>query len=276
MNQERYIKTGEFAKLVGVTKHTLFYYDKIGLFSPEIKLENGYRFYSFDQLDVFDVIQTLRELDVSLEEIKGYMNQRSPKRLLKLFQKEQSIIRKQMQQLKKMEEWIVKKSEIIEKTMQTDTEAIRIEEEPDRYMIQSCTTDTNERVWAEKIGELFEYCARNGIKSAYSIGYRQNTKEIQNGIFDQYSVFYELLDEKPQKVNYSIRPAGMYLIAYHKGKWQTLGDTYKKILEYGKENKIQLGAHCYEDILFDSLTMSEEEEYLTRIVFEIQSSKSGK
>ena len=60
MNQERYIKTGEFAKLVGVTKHTLFYYDKIGLFSPEIKLENGYRFYSFDQLDVFDVIQTLR------------------------------------------------------------------------------------------------------------------------------------------------------------------------------------------------------------------------
>ena len=61
MNQERYIKTGEFAKLVGVTKHTLFYYDKIGLFSPEIKLENGYRFYSFDQLDVFDVIQTLRE-----------------------------------------------------------------------------------------------------------------------------------------------------------------------------------------------------------------------
>ena len=70
MNQERYIKTGEFAKLVGVTKHTLFYYDKIGLFSPEIKLENGYRFYSFDQLDVFDVIQTLRELDVSLEEIK--------------------------------------------------------------------------------------------------------------------------------------------------------------------------------------------------------------
>ena len=62
-----------------------------------------------------------------------------------------------MQQLKKMEEWIVKKSEIIEKTMQTDTEAIRIEEEPDRYMIQSCATDTNERVWAEKIGELFEY-----------------------------------------------------------------------------------------------------------------------
>lgn len=44
MNQERYIKTGEFAKLVGVTKHTLFYYDKIGLFSPEIKLRMAIAF----------------------------------------------------------------------------------------------------------------------------------------------------------------------------------------------------------------------------------------
>ena len=94
-----------------------------------------------------------------------------------------------------------------------------------------------------------------GSKSAYSIGYRQKYEGDSKRYFlISILFFYELLDEKPQKVNYSVRPAGMYLIAYHKGKWQTLEDTYKKILEYGKENKIQLGAHCYEDILFDSLT----------------------
>lgn len=37
MNKDRYLTTGEFAKLAGVTKHTMFYYDEIGLFSPEIK-----------------------------------------------------------------------------------------------------------------------------------------------------------------------------------------------------------------------------------------------
>ena len=30
-----YLTTGEFAKLVGTTKHTLFHYDAIGLFCPE-------------------------------------------------------------------------------------------------------------------------------------------------------------------------------------------------------------------------------------------------
>ena len=49
-----------------MTKHTLFYYDKIGLFfSGDQAGEWLSLFILFDQLDVFDVIQTLRELDVS-------------------------------------------------------------------------------------------------------------------------------------------------------------------------------------------------------------------
>ena len=31
---ELYFTTGEFAKILGVKKHTLFHYDEIGLFSP--------------------------------------------------------------------------------------------------------------------------------------------------------------------------------------------------------------------------------------------------
>ena len=32
MNKKMYFSTGEFAELAGVSKHTLFYYDEIGLF----------------------------------------------------------------------------------------------------------------------------------------------------------------------------------------------------------------------------------------------------
>ena len=40
---ELYFTTGEFARILGVRKHTLFHYDEIGLFSPALKEENGYR-----------------------------------------------------------------------------------------------------------------------------------------------------------------------------------------------------------------------------------------
>ena len=34
---ELYFTTGEFAKILGVKKHTLFHYDEIGLFSPAVR-----------------------------------------------------------------------------------------------------------------------------------------------------------------------------------------------------------------------------------------------
>ena len=62
---------------MGVTKHTLFHYDEIGLFRPEKKGENGYRYYSMAQIEVFDVIYTLKDLDMPLSEIREYLDRRS-------------------------------------------------------------------------------------------------------------------------------------------------------------------------------------------------------
>ena len=56
MDRNLYMTTGEFAALMGVSKHTLFHYDDIGLFSPEYVAENGYRMYSRYQLETLDEI----------------------------------------------------------------------------------------------------------------------------------------------------------------------------------------------------------------------------
>ena len=47
----QYLTTAAFAKLAGVNKKTLHYYDEIGLFRPARVNEKGYRFYSPVQLD---------------------------------------------------------------------------------------------------------------------------------------------------------------------------------------------------------------------------------
>ena len=66
MKTNRFLTAGEFAKITGTTKHTLFHYDKIGLLPPDHRADNGYRYYSPEQLETFDVICTLRELDMPL------------------------------------------------------------------------------------------------------------------------------------------------------------------------------------------------------------------
>ena len=44
-----YYTTAQFAKLHGINKRTLHYYDDIGLFSPKHKVDNQYRYYTESQ-----------------------------------------------------------------------------------------------------------------------------------------------------------------------------------------------------------------------------------
>lgn len=61
------------AKLAGITVRTLHHYDKIGLLSPNHKNESGYRIYTNEELDTLQQILFFRELDFSLDEIKGIL-----------------------------------------------------------------------------------------------------------------------------------------------------------------------------------------------------------
>lgn len=269
MPKERYVKTGEFARLLGVSKHTLFYYDKIGLFSPEIKTKNGYRYYSFNQMDTFEIISTLRELEVPLSEIRSYMENRDPQLLLQLFQTESKKLDEKIRYLKQTKNWIRQKTDSVRQMLDADLENISIQQEPEKYLIQSEGDLSDDICWAQEVGKLYDYCTEKDIKSPYPIGYRQNLEDIQNGIYDNYHVFYEMLDKKPLKANYHTKPTGDYLVAYHKGSWQTVGQTYEKILLFAKEKHLHLSEYCYEDCLIDSLSVRREEDFITRITCHI-------
>ena len=69
MNQLKYYKTGQFAKLANVSERTIRYYDKIGLLKPSFVMENGYRQYSDLDLLKLQKILSLKHLGFSIEEI---------------------------------------------------------------------------------------------------------------------------------------------------------------------------------------------------------------
>ena len=76
--------SSEFAALFGVSRDTLLYYDRIGLFRPQLRAENGYRLYSLDQVHQFDLLRMLRLANLSLEEIDQCLQHQHPERLLSL------------------------------------------------------------------------------------------------------------------------------------------------------------------------------------------------
>ena len=69
------LKIGDFARLSRVSVKTLRYYDEIGLLvSSEVDAFTNYRYYTVDQLARIHRIMALRELGLSLEQIKQMLD----------------------------------------------------------------------------------------------------------------------------------------------------------------------------------------------------------
>ena len=63
----------DIADLTGISVRTLHYYDEIGLLKPTIKNEAGYRLYDDKALETLQQVLFFREFDISLKEIKAFL-----------------------------------------------------------------------------------------------------------------------------------------------------------------------------------------------------------
>lgn len=264
MKNAGYLATGEFAKLIGTTKETLFHYDRIGLFCPAWTDGNGYRYYSLDQVDTFDVICTLRDLGMPLAEIRAYVENRTPQSLLELFGREEEILSERIRSWKNRRDWMRKKQSFLRNVLQTDTKEIRVLYYPQQSCISCQAQGADDRVWIEASGEVLDYCAKEGLRSVYGLGYRFDSETRD------YDTVYMLFDKVPSRISCGVREAGEYLTAYHVGDWRTIGTVYERMRRYAKEQGLTLERYYYEDTMLDGLTAKSTEEYVTRIICRVK------
>ena len=77
-------RIGEFSKLTGIPIRTLRYYDSIDLFKPsEVDLFTSYRYYKEEQVKDLELINELKEVGFTLEEIRDNWNNFSEALFLK-------------------------------------------------------------------------------------------------------------------------------------------------------------------------------------------------
>lgn len=96
---ENLLSISDMAKLHGLSRPTLLYYDSIGLFSPVFTASNGYRYYSRVQIPLLREICFLKALGISLKEIQGHLNNRNPEAELELLVAQEAKIQKEIQEL---------------------------------------------------------------------------------------------------------------------------------------------------------------------------------
>lgn len=113
---KRYWKVGDIAKLTGLTVRTLRFYDQISLFSPSGQTESGHRLYDESDLSRLQQLLSLRELGLSLDEIKSVLTgeQISPLEIVHL---QMTKVKEQIKLQQKLLEQLQHVSKLMQRTV---------------------------------------------------------------------------------------------------------------------------------------------------------------
>ena len=266
----KYLTTGEFAKLCKVNKQTLFYYDQIGLLIPVLKKENGYRYYSINQLELFFVIDLLKDLGMSLNDIQQYMQNKSPERFLSLmYQKKKEIVKKR-QEIETKEKMIEAKIALMEEASNLAFSQITLEQLPEAtlYLSRKIQNMTDEE-FVEVISDFIQELNLSHLDSGYPIGSITEREQVLKGEFSNYSYLY--IEQPTPKDGYPYFKAikGDFLIGYHIGDEKTISATYKRIFSKMERLNLALGDYVFEEYIYDTVVKNHKKEYVTKIMIQV-------
>ena len=270
---ENYFTTGEFANLCGVNKRTLFHYHDIGLLCPAYVDENGYRYYSYRQLDVFLIISILKELNVPLREIKKYLDGRTPERLINLSNQKIAEIDKEIERLNTVKHLLKETIILTNKGIEADCDKIILEEQEEKCIIRSALlSEENSKDYIKWIIEYTKFM--NSIESEDNsfAGAMLSKENIANRKCNSYSYLFSKTGKKKTDPSVSVKPKGVYAVAYHHGSYETRYKTYDKLLKFLKKKHLSMGEFAYEEYLLDEIAVKKSTDYITQITVPVEES----
>lgn len=268
--KKTHFTTGEFAKLCNVNKQTLFYYDQEGIFCPEFIAENGYRYYSYTQLETFTVISMLRDLGVQIKEIKAHMDNRSPEALIELMNSKQKEIDKKIQFLQLSKRYIDNKIRVTREGIDAPVGQVLLQDIPSRNMIVSAYEGTIDDITITKrLAEHMENCSSLGIYDATPIGAMIPTDSITRTSY-RYTKYYTVIDEAVKSDLCQTACGGSYLVIYDNEGYNNVHRNCLKVLNYAEENGIELSDTFYEDVILDDLSTKGYHNYLIKLSIKIK------
>lgn len=269
INKKRYFSTGEFAKLFKINKKTLFHYDEIGLFKPEKVKENGYRYYSEYQLDLFNVIYTLKEIGMPLKDIKSFMDNRNPENILNLFSYEYEELEKEITNLRKKQEILFNKINLVKEGKNFNTDII-IEEQDEEYLLLSKPINISEDSYdLNCYVDHLDYCYKNNLYIGYPVGVIISADSLYNKDYTNCSYYYTKVNKDESNENIIVKPKGLYVVGYMKSYYDKMHLLNEKLMKFIEDNNLYIIGNSYGSVIFDEVVSKNMEDYLIKVCINV-------
>lgn len=265
------LSIGEFARLRNITTETLRHYDRVGLLKPiEVDSKTGYRYYSILQYEELGTIKELRQLGMSIDEIKKYFNNRNLKQSVHILKDKHDELRKKIKELQQLEESIGEKIKHLEDISQvSDYEGIRIKEIKEREIItfdKSIKNEIDLSYACLELENILEEIAP--IIASNRIGSIIKQKDIDDNKYTESVVLFLFIKDQENIDKKYIKkiPKGAYACMYYKGSFWDIEVHLKKMIVYIGEEGYKVCGDVLQIVQIDISVTDQREE----ILFEIQ------
>jgi DNA-binding transcriptional MerR regulator len=247
--QEKYT-IGQIADLFNINIQTLYYYDKIELLVPFYRNPvTNIRYYSFKQVQQLSSILYLKKCGFPLKEIKEIQCDLTPVIAKDKLLKKSEEIHKQWDEIMRLYQAIHSKLQYV------DDERLKIPKEENKIIYRKkryfAETGTQEIAYGTEYLYYFPVlvCYFQGCKVFGALIEKNEDLEIENK-------------------SVKIIPNGDYLIAYHKGPYSTIFEQQEKVMKEHPELKFTGNIYTFD--IVDQMNCSEEEEFLTKMEFQLE------
>lgn len=272
-NNIAYFTAGEFAKLHHINKRTLHHYDDIGLFSPQHKGENGYRYYTYEQSMDLENILALRELDMSIESIKTYLQNPNPKDFLQITDLKITEIDQTIATLKALKAAFMQKKAMLHRCEHIHDGTIQLTTLKEEYLLTTplALNFENEDYLIQNTLPIMEHLRASWELCTYkkSCGSFISLEKVRKGQFDAYDGIFTVIDQK--KKNLFLKPQGTYIRGFSIGNWDKLPTLYEKIFLFAEENNLKLIGYAFERGI-NEFAISNMDDYVTQVEIQCEPS----
>ncbi len=268
MKDKKYFSSGEFAKLMGINKRTLHYYNDIDLFKPEKVTENGYHYYSIHQFAKLELICTLRKVGLSIEEIKSYLKDTNDQSYMDMLDQKKKLIDTYIEQLQSIQNFLTQKQQHAYISQQAKHGQIRCIQLEEQKIIVS------EKITGNYDDHDFSIAAdfSNQLKQRFHLydrfGSRIAISNLMHHQFNAYDSYYAYCPKDSKEYD-DILPKGTYIEAFCIGPWDLLPGIYQQILAYAQQHKLELYGYAYEEGL-NEMSIDSFNQYITRILIPVK------
>ncbi len=261
---------GELSKLFNIKTTTLRYYDEINLFKPNDRnKENGYRYYTVEQFEYLNTIIYLKNLGVSLKEIKSTIENADIHGLISLFENQKQLTEQKINDLnlinKKLENRIDKLNDALSSETLNQIQEIYFD---DRLVI----------VLENRMKTLheFEIAIRkleNSLKKSSSffcgqVGFSISKERLINKDIhsEDYDSVFKLIEEDIEDTELlTLLPKGTYVCLKYNGVHKDAPKYYNLLLNYIDEKGYTILDDSVEIQHIDPNLTNNKDEHLNEI-----------